>query len=409
MSSFLKMSLVLRRANRVNQSTMRGLCSQAQELERSGMVLPNVAIAGVTGAVGQEFLELLEARKFPFANLKLLASARSAGKKITYMGKEYTIEEMTEDSFENVDIALFSAGGSQSKKYAPVAVDAGAVVVDNSSAFRMQPGVPLVVPEVNPEAIRAHRGIIANPNCSTILMTLPVWPLHKEVPVKRICVSTYQASSGAGAEAMRELEQQARDWVEGKEEVKQDIFGRQYIWNLFSHNSAVCLETGYNEEELKMVKETTKIFDEQIPVTATCIRVPVLRAHCEAINITFSEPMDEARARRILENAPGVTIADDRENNKFPEPLMASGEDDIFVGRIRPDLSQPAGYGLELFIAGDQIRKGAALNAVQIAETLVQYARDDATQGVSVGIKQDSEAVFTRGFSTSAPEEKKKD
>merc|ERR1711959_578272 len=274
------------------------------------------------------------------------------------MGKEYTIEEMTEDSFENVDIALFSAGGSQSKKYAPAAVDAGAVVVDNSSAFRMQPGVPLVVPEVNPEAIRA-------------------------------------------------LEQQARDWVEGKEEVKQDIFGRQYIWNLFSHNSAVCLETGYNEEELKMVKETTKIFDEQIPVTATCIRVPVLRAHCEAINLTFAEPMDEARARSILENAPGVSIADDRENNQFPEPLMASGQDDIFVGRIRPDLSQPGGYGLELFIAGDQIRKGAALNAVQIAEQLVQNARDDATQGVSVGIKQGSETVFSRGFSTSAPEEKK--
>lgn len=273
-----------------------------------------------------------------------------------------------------MDIALFSAGGSQSKKYAPAAVSAGAVVVDNSSAYRMDPNVPLVVPEVNPEAILSHNGIIANPNCSTILMNVPVWALHREVPVKRICVSTYQAASGAGAAAMRELEQQAHDWV-SEEPLTQEIFGRQYIWNLFSHNSSVDAANGYNEEELKMVKETTKIFGEEIAVTATCVRVPVLRAHCESINLTFAEPMDEARARSILEAAPGVSVLDDRANNSFPEPLIASDEDDIFVGRIRSDLSQPGGYGLEMFIAGDQIRKGAALNAVQIAEQLVQNAR----------------------------------
>lgn len=394
------MSFVLRLAtkNTVRSRAMSTLTAS----QKSGMVLPNVAIAGVTGAVGQEFLRLLEERNFPFANLKMLASARSAGQEISYMGETYVVEEMTDDSFEDVDIALFSAGGSQSKKFAPAAVDAGAVVVDNSSAFRMHPGVPLVVPEVNPEAIRGHRGIIANPNCSTILMNVPVWALHKEVPVKRICVSTYQAASGAGAAAMRELEQQAIDWSEDKP-LQQDIFGKQYVWNLFSHNSAIDMETGYNEEEMKMVKETTKIFDEQIPVTATCVRVPVLRAHCESINLTFSSPIEESRAREILSNAPGVTVMDDRENNQFPEPLIASDQDDIFVGRIRQDLSQDQGYGLEMFIAGDQIRKGAALNAIQIAEVLVQNARDDAFAGLGETVQaQATTAVHSRGFSTSA-------
>lgn len=332
---------------------------------------PRLAIAGVTGAVGQEFLAILQQRDFPFAELKLLASARSAGKQITFKGKTYTVEELTEDSFADVDLALFSAGGSISKKFAPIAAAAGCVVVDNSSAFRMDPKTPLVVPEVNPDDIDWHQGIIANPNCSTIIMNVPVWPLHQAFGVKRVVVSTYQAASGAGAAAMAELEQQARDWANG-DPLTQAVFGRQYIWNLFSHNSKIDPATGYNEEETKMVKETRKIFhDDAIRVTATCVRVPVLRAHCESINLTFNKPVTEQQARDIIAAAPGVRIVDDRELNRHPEPLDASGKDDVLVGRIRADLSQEPGYGLDIFIAGDQIRKGAALNAVQIAELLL--------------------------------------
>lgn len=337
----------------------------------------NVAIVGVTGAVGQEFLRVLDQRSFPLANLKLLASARSAGKTIEFKGKTYTVEELTADSFGDVDIALFSAGGSISKQFAKAAVDAGAVVVDNSSAFRMTEGVPLVVPEVNPGAIngievgvQGKAGIIANPNCSTIIMNVPVWPLHQVAGIKRVVVSTYQAASGAGAAAMAELENQATQWANG-EEITAPIFGRQYIWNLFSHNSAINLDNGYNEEEIKMVKETRKIFNEpKIAITATCVRVPVLRAHCESINVSFERPLSENDAREILSSAPGVTVIDDRVNNKHPEPLSASHQDDVFVGRIRQDISQEPGYGLDLFVSGDQIRKGAALNAVQIAELL---------------------------------------
>ncbi|MEX2673135.1 MAG: aspartate-semialdehyde dehydrogenase, partial [Phycisphaeraceae bacterium] len=278
---------------------------------------------------------------------------------------------LTEQSFDDVDIALFSAGGSISKKFGPIAAAKGCVVVDNSSAFRMDPTVPLVVPEVNPEAIANHKGIIANPNCSTIIMNVPIWPLHQAAGVKRVAVSTYQAASGAGAAAMAELEQQARDWACG-DPITQDIFGRQYIWNLFSHNSPIDVDNGYNEEEMKMVNETHKIFGtDAIGVTATCVRVPVLRAHCESINLTFEKPLTEQQAREILSKAPGVTVVDDRAGNVHPEPLQASGKDDVLVGRIRRDLSQPEGYGLEMFVAGDQIRKGAALNAVQIAELLV--------------------------------------
>ncbi len=333
---------------------------------------PRLAIAGVTGAVGQEFLRILEQRNFPFASLKLLASARSAGKTIEYQGTTYTIEELTVDSFDGVDIALFSAGGSASKKFAPAAAEAGCVVVDNSSAFRMDPGTPLVVPEVNPQEVANHKGVIANPNCSTIIMNVPVWPLHQKFGVKRVVVSTYQAASGAGAAAMAELEQQARDWVAG-EPITQDIFGRQYIWNLFSHNSDIDPATGYNTEETKMIKETRKIFGvEDINVSVTCIRVPVLRAHCESVNLTFAQPVTEQQVRDALAEAPGVSIIDDRENNVHPEPLVASDEDDVYVGRIRQDLGQPGGVGVEMFIAGDQIRKGAALNAVQIAELLLE-------------------------------------
>lgn len=305
----------------------------------------------------------------------MLASARSAGKKVQFAGQEHTIEELTENSFADVDIALFSAGGSQSKKYAPAAVKDNCVVVDNSSAYRMTEGVPLVVPEVNPGALKRHKGIIANPNCSTIIMNVAVWPLHQASPVERIVCSTYQAASGAGAAAMEELEQQARDWVAGRP-LTQDIFGRQYLWNLFSHNSDVDPNNGYNEEEVKMIRETSKIFeDDSIGVTATCVRVPVLRAHCESINLTFRKEgdMTEDRAREILSKAPGLEIVDDRANNVFPEPLAASNRDPVLVGRIRPDWSQPK-RGLELFVGGDQIRKGAALNAVQIAEELVRMA-----------------------------------
>lgn len=332
---------------------------------------PRLAVAGVTGAVGQEFLRILEQRQFPFASLKLLASARSAGKTQEFLGKTYTIEELREDSFDGVDLALFSAGGSISRKFAPIAAGKGCVVVDNSSAFRMDPNVPLVVPEVNPGDIAKHRGIIANPNCSTIIMNVPVWPLHRVAGVKRCVVSTYQAASGAGAAAMRELEEQAHQWSRG-EKITSEIFKRQYIWNLFSHNSKIDHETGYNEEETKMLRETRKIFgDDSIRVTATCVRVPVLRAHCESINLTFEKPLSEEKARKILADAPGVSVIDDREHNLHPEPLLASGKDDVFVGRIRRDLSQDEGYGLDLFVAGDQIRKGAALNAIQIAERLL--------------------------------------
>lgn len=336
-------------------------------------ITPVVAIAGVTGAVGQELLELFKSRNFPYANLKLLASSRSAGQKIAFQGKDYVVEELTKDSFEGVDIAFFSAGGGRSKEFAPAAADAGAVVIDNSSAYRMHPEVPLVVPEVNPDAaFDRPLGIIANPNCSTIIMNVAVWPIHEKVGVQRVIASTYQAASGAGQAAMDELEQQSRDWVKG-DPLTQDIFGRQYIWNLFSHNSPIDPATGYNEEELKMVNETRKIFnDKDIQVTATCVRVPVLRAHCESINLTLKSPMTPEEARELLANAPGLEICDDRVNNIHPEPLAASGKDDCLVGRIRQDLSQPNNLGLELFVAGDQIRKGAALNAVQIAELLLK-------------------------------------
>lgn len=330
----------------------------------------NVAIVGATGAVGQEFLTVLAERKFPIKSLKLLASAKSAGKTVEFGGKTYTIEELTKDSFKGVQIALFSAGGSISKEFAPVAVAAKAVVVDNSSAYRMKEGIPLVVPEVNPDQIKKHVGIIANPNCSTIIMNVAVWPLHKVNRVKRAIVSTYQAVSGAGAWGLYELEQQQKAYAAGQP-IAKEKFPHQIVNNLFSHNTAID-ETGYNEEELKLVKETRKIFnDPRIMVTATCIRVPVPRAHSESINLEFERPITPDEVRKILSKAPGVRIVDDRAKNHFPMPLEASGQDDVLVGRIRQDLSREDGRGIELFVAGDQIRKGAATNAVQIAERLL--------------------------------------
>jgi aspartate-semialdehyde dehydrogenase len=330
----------------------------------------SVALAGATGAVGAEFLQLLEQRDFPLGNLKLLASARSVGKKIVFKGKEIGVEALTKDSFTDCDIAFFSAGGGRSKEFAQAAVDAGAVVIDNSSAFRMTEGVPLVVPEVNPNAALLHKGIIANPNCSTILLVMALAPLQALSPIKRVVVSTYQAASGAGAAAMEELETQTGEVLGGKPATK-NIFPHQIAFNLFSHNTPID-DSGYNEEELKMVKETRKIMGlPQLAVTATCIRVPILRAHSESVNIEFvsGRPSIEA-ARAALAAFPGVTVVDNREANHFPMPLDASGKDDIFVGRLREDLSNP--NAIDLFLAGDQILKGAALNGYQIAELLIQ-------------------------------------
>ncbi|MEJ5260227.1 MAG: aspartate-semialdehyde dehydrogenase [Anaerohalosphaeraceae bacterium] len=330
----------------------------------------NIAIAGVTGAVGQEFLRILEERNFPFNQCRMLASSRSVGKKVTLKGKEYTVEELTHDSFEGVDIALFSAGGARSKEFAPSAVKAGAVVVDNSSAFRMDPDVPLVVPEINPQDIYKHKGIIANPNCTTIIAIVVVWPLHKANPVKRMVVSSYQAASGAGQSAMLELLQQAREVLDGKPVTVKNL-KYQLAFNVYCHDSKIG-PNGYNEEEMKLVNETRKIFHcPDIAITGTCVRVPVLRAHSESINLEFTHPITPEEVRQLLSAAPGVKIIDDRANNRFPMPLDATGKDDVFVGRIRQDESIPDNRGINLWVSGDQIRKGAALNAVQIAEKLL--------------------------------------
>ena len=331
----------------------------------------NLAIAGVTGAVGQEFLRLIEQRNFKFDSLKMLASSRSAGKKIDFLGKQYTVEELTKDSFKGVDIALFSAGGGRSKEFAQAVVDSGAVMIDNSSAFRIDKDVPLVVPEVNPEAIKQHKGIIANPNCSTIIAVVPVFPLHKAKTLKRMVVSTYQAASGAGVSAMMELENQSRDVLAGKE-VKPKAFPYQIAFNLFCHNSPLK-ENGYNEEEMKMLHETHKIFScESIGITCTCVRVPVMRAHSESINLEFEQSITPDEVREILKDAPGVTLLDDFSNNRFPMPIDADGKDDVYVGHIRQDESIPDNKGINIWICGDQIRKGAALNALQIAETMIK-------------------------------------
>ena len=329
----------------------------------------NVAIMGATGAVGTEMLKILEQRNFELDSLKLLASERSAGKKLQFRGEELTIELLSEDSFDNIDLVLASAGGSLSKRFNPIAVEKGAVVVDNTSAYRMDPDTPLVIPEVNPEDIKKHKGIIANPNCSTIIMNVPVWPLHKVNPLKRIIVSTYQAASGAGAAAMEELREGAQAFLAG-ESFEPKVLPHPAAFNVFAHNSDVGTN-GYNVEEMKMVHETHKIFHcDDIRIAATCVRVPVMRAHSESINLEFTNPISEQEVRDILADAPGVKIVDDRENSYFPMPLDASEKDDMLVGRIRQDISNPEGKGIEIFVAGDQIRKGAALNAVQIAELL---------------------------------------
>jgi aspartate-semialdehyde dehydrogenase len=331
---------------------------------------PVVAIVGATGAVGVELVRCLEQREFPLAELRLLASARSAGKTLAFRGQSLVVRELGEDSFKGVDIALFSAGGATSKRFAPIAVRAGTTVIDNSSAFRMDEAVPLVVPEINREAIRTHRGIIANPNCSAIISITPLWPIHQTNRIERLLIATYQAASGAGAAAMAELRESTRAYLEGKP-YQNKVLPHPYAFNLFSHNTRIDPVTGYNEEETKVIQETRKIFgDSQIRISATCVRVPVLRAHSVAINFECERPITAAEVREMVRAAAGVKLVDDTERNYFPMPIDASGQDAILVGRIRQDVSDPSGRSISLFVAGDQLLKGAALNAIQIAEAL---------------------------------------
>ncbi len=338
----------------------------------------HVAIMGATGAVGQELLSILAERNFPIASLKLLASKRSAGTTIDFQGEKLVVEELTHDSFKGVDLVLSSAGGSISKEFAPSAVKAGAVVVDNTSYYRQDPNVPLVIPEVNPEDIKWHKGIIANPNCSTIIMLLPLFPLYKKFGIERVTVCTYQAASGAGARAMEELRQESVAIAAGIPFERQ-IFPFQYAFNLFPHNAPFNDGTpekaklkapkGYCEEEWKMVAETRKMFhDDSIRIAPTCVRVPVLRAHSEAINVQLKQKASVEEIYETLKVAPNVVIQEDAANNVWPMPAEVAGKDPVFVGRIREDLSQDNTF--DMWVVGDQIRKGAALNAVQIAELL---------------------------------------
>jgi aspartate-semialdehyde dehydrogenase len=332
---------------------------------------PVVAIVGVTGAVGAEFIGCLAKRNFPVGKLKALASARSAGKTLAFRGRDVVVEELTDDSFAGVDIALFSAGGSIARRFAPHAVKAGAIVIDNSSAFRMERDVPLVIPEVNARRINDHKGIIANPNCSAITALVPLWPIHRNNRIRRVIISTYQAASGAGAAAMRELADSTSAYLEGKS-FEPKVFAHRYAFNVFSHNTAIDPATGYNDEETKVIRETRKILDDEtIAVGVTCVRVPVLRAHSQAITFECERPIAEGDVRAMLADAPGIRIVDDREKNYFPMPIDASGQDDVLVGRIRQDLSDPCGHSIAMFVAADQLLKGAALNAVQIAEYLL--------------------------------------
>lgn len=329
----------------------------------------NVAVVGATGAVGQEMLRVLEQRAFPVEELRLLASQRSRGRKLSFKRTAIEVEELTEDSFEGVEIALFSAGTSISRKFAPMAAEAGAVVIDNSSAFRMEPDVPLVVPEVNPEAVREHHGIIANPNCSTIQMVVVLKPLHDRARIKRIVVSTFQAVSGSGRNAMEELIRQSRQVLD-HEPVEKEVYPHQIAFNVLPQID-VFLENGYTKEEMKMVGETRKILSEpSLRVTATTVRVPVLISHSESVNIETEEKLTADEARSILWDAPGVKVLDDPTSAVYPMPVPAAGTDDCFVGRIREDESIK--NGLNLWIVADNLRKGAALNAVQIAELVAE-------------------------------------
>jgi len=316
-------------------------------------------------------IQVLEERGFPVGEMRYLASSRSAGKILKWKGEDHVIQELTKDSFKGIDIALFSAGGGRSKEFAPAAVDAGAVVVDNSSAFRMEEGIPLVVPEVNPQDIGLYteRGIIANPNCTTIIMIVALKPLYDYAGIKRVVVSSYQSSSGAGAQAMDELVQQTKDWGAGKP-LRVSAFQHQLLFNVIPHIDAFT-DNGYTKEEMKMHNETRKMLhDDQIQVSATCVRVPVLTAHSEAVSIETRKEISAQKARELFNGAPGVEVLDDPANSAYPMPLFVAGQDTCFIGRIRKDYSTV--NGLSFWVVGDQLRKGAATNAVQIAEILAR-------------------------------------
>jgi aspartate-semialdehyde dehydrogenase len=330
----------------------------------------NIAILGATGAVGQTMLRVLEERNFPVDEIRLLASEKSAGKELEFMGIKYKVQPVSPEAFEGIDIALFSAGGSRSKQWAPIAVEKGAVVIDNSSAFRMDEDVPLVVPEVNPEDVKWHKGIIANPNCSTIQMVVALNPIHKAKKIKRVIVATYQAVSGAGATAIKDLEEETRAYFEGKYYYPEAL-PNHIAFNVIPHID-VFLDNDYTKEEMKMFNETRKIMHApDIRVSATCARVPVFYGHSEAVTIETEEDITPEEAREILKNAPGVIVEDDPENNVYPMPIEVAGKDEVFVGRIRKDLAFD--NGLSMWVVADNLRKGAATNAVQIAELLIEY------------------------------------
>ncbi|HBX22503.1 MAG TPA: aspartate-semialdehyde dehydrogenase [Desulfotomaculum sp.] len=328
-----------------------------------------VVIVGASGAVGQEILNVMEERNFPVGELKLCATSRSAGKEMFFKGQSYTVEETTPASFDGMDIALF-AGGAASQEFGPLAAEKGVVVIDNSSHFRLDPAVPLVVPEVNPEDVKMHQGIIANPNCSTIIMVVPLKAIYDAAGVKRVVVSTYQAVSGAGAEGIDELTEHARAALDGREVVPVK-FQYQIAFNLIPHID-VFQEMDYTKEEWKMVKETRKIMhDDNLAITATTVRVPVYRSHAESINVETERKITAGQAREVLGQFPGVIVEDDPVNKKYPMPLFTSGRDEVFVGRVRED--NTLANGLNMWVVSDQLRKGAATNAVQIAELVIKY------------------------------------
>jgi len=328
-----------------------------------------VAVVGATGLVGREFVKVLEQRNFPMASIDLLASDRSAGKRLFVTHREIEVKETVPESFDGIDIALFSAGAETSRHFSPIAAQSGTVVIDNSSAFRMMPSVPLVVPEINPEDIKWHRGIIANPNCSTIQMVVALYPLHKVNPIRRIIVDSYQSVSGTGSAAVEELTTQAKQVLEGQNTIPH-VYPHQIAFNVLPEID-VFLDNGYTREEWKLVEETRKIMHaEDIAISATCVRVPVFIGHSEAIHVEFSRPMSPDEARRILAQTPGVKVLDDPAISLYPQPWSAAGTDEVFVGRIRHDASHP--HGLTMWVVADNLRKGAALNTIQIAEEMIK-------------------------------------
>jgi len=329
----------------------------------------NVAVVGATGAVGEEMFKILKERNFPVRNLRAFASTRSEGKVIDFKGEKIKVENLATASLENIDIALFSAGASVSREFSPKFAKKGAVVVDNSSAFRMDEKVPLVVPEVNPHAVEKHKGIIANPNCSTIQLVVAINPIHKRAKIKRMVISTFQSVSGTGKEAISELKSQTNDYLQGRE-IKKNVYPHQIAFNLLPHIGSF-LPSGYTEEEMKLVNETRKIMeDNSINVTATCVRVPVFVSHSESVTLEMEKNLSVEEAREILSAAPGVIVEDKPEKSIYPLPINAQGKDEVFVGRIRKDESAP--NSINMWIVADNLRKGAALNTIQIAELLIR-------------------------------------